>query len=74
MSRVVYHNLNRMHAIKQFKKGLKAIDDLPPTEEVGDVRMLGAILNALVYVGDGLNELNETIKNTKYDIDLEGVE
>jgi len=64
---VVSHNRNRMHAIKQFKKGLMAIDNMPSHEEAGDVRMLGAIVNALIYMGDSMNELNETLKNNNHE-------
>lgn len=64
---VVSHNRNRMHAIKQFKKGLMAIDNMPSHEEVGDVRMLGAIVNALIYMGDSMNELNQTLNDVGSD-------
>lgn len=70
----VSDNRNRTHAIQQFKKGLKAIDNLSPSDDVGDVRMLGAIANALIYVGDSINEVNSTLKTNNYNIELEGVE
>jgi hypothetical protein len=58
---LVIDNRNRLHAIEQLKKGLKNKDNLD--DGIEELRMLAAIANSLIYVGDNLKELNDNIKN-----------
>jgi hypothetical protein len=57
---LVVDNRNRLHAVEQLKKGLKNKDNLD--EGVEELRMLAAIANSLIYVGDTLKELNDNMK------------
>lgn len=66
---VVVDNRNRLHAIEQLKKGLKNKDNLD--EGIEELRMLAAIANSLIYVGDTIKELSDSMKEEEYNIELD---
>lgn len=56
-------NLNRVHAVKKIGKGLRDNDN-------AELEIFGAMANAFIYIGDAIENLNDTMKK-RNDLEFE---